>query len=191
MGVLQPLRELGAPLADISQPMPFTVVQSAFDGFFPRGQLQGYWKSLYLREFSDEAINTIVERAQDRPAGRSDFEVVYWDIFPMGGAVNSVDPEATAFSERSAPWLVTVDANWTDSADNEENIAWVREAWSTIEERFGTGSAYLNFEGREGKGSDAGVDDALGRNLQRLAEVKANYDPDNFFRRNNNILPAP
>jgi FAD/FMN-containing dehydrogenase len=84
MEVLQPLRELGTPLADISQPMPFTVVQTAFDGFFPRGQIHGYWKSLYLRAFSDDAIELIVEKAQERASGSSPYELVYFDIFPMG-----------------------------------------------------------------------------------------------------------
>lgn len=189
MKLVQPLRELGTPLADISEPMPFTVVQSAFDGFFPRGQLQSYWKSTYLTELSDGAIDSIVERAQERPAGRSDFELVYYDIFPMGGAVNRVDPEATAFSERSAAYLVSLDGNWSDPAESEGQVAWVREGWSALAE-LGTGSTYLNFSGRADERIDLGVDDALGRNLRRLADIKAVYDPGNFFHRNNNIAPA-
>jgi FAD/FMN-containing dehydrogenase len=190
MTALQPLRELGTPLADISQPMPFTVVQSAFDGFFPRGGLQSYWKSLYLSEVPDEATALIAQRALERPAGRSPFELVYFDLFPMGGAVNRVDPAATAFGERSAAYLLAIDGNWTDPADNADGIGWVRETWSELDARFGTGSTYLNFTGRADERADVGVDDALAKNLRRLAEVKAIYDPDNFFRRNNNILPA-
>ncbi|HSI98635.1 MAG TPA: FAD-binding protein [Gaiellaceae bacterium] len=190
MQILQPLRELGAPLADISQPMPFTVVQSAFDGFFPREQLQAYWKSLYVTELSDELVDLIAGRAQQRPAGRSAFELTYFDLLPMGGAVNRVDPAATAFSERTAPYLVSVGANWNDLGENEAQIAWVRESWSEIAARFGTGSVYLNFVGGEGGGADVGVETAHAGNLRRLAEIKAVYDPDNFFRRNNNILPA-
>jgi FAD/FMN-containing dehydrogenase len=190
MAVLQPLRELGTPLADISQPMPFTVVQSAFDGFFPRGGLQSYWKSLYLTELSDDATALMAQRALERPAGRSEFELVYLDLFPMGGAVNRVDPAATAFGERSAPYLLAIDGNWSDPADNGDSIAWVRETWSELDARFGTGSTYLNFAGRADERADVGVEDALAKNLRRLAEAKATYDPDNFFRRNNNILPA-
>jgi FAD/FMN-containing dehydrogenase len=190
MKALQPLRELGAPLADISEPMPYAIVQSAFDGFFPRGGVQGYWKSLYLRELSDDAIDLIVQKGVERPSGASEYELVYLDILPMSGAVNRVEPAATAFAERSAPYLVSVDANWTDSAENATNIAWVREAWSDIDGRFGTGATYLNFSGRDGEPAGAGVDEALAGNLRRLAEIKATYDPDNFFRRNNNIQPA-
>lgn len=189
MSVLQPLRELGKPLADISQPMPFTAVQSAFDGFFPRGQLQSYWKSTYLAELSDGAIDAMVQRARERAPGGSEFELVYYDVFPMGGAVNAVDATATAFSERSAEYLVAVDGNWTDPRESAQQIGWVREGWSALAE-FGTGSTYLNFSGRVDERIDLGVDDALGRNLRRLAEVKAVYDPDNFFHRNNNIAPA-
>jgi FAD/FMN-containing dehydrogenase len=190
MKVLHPLRELGSPLADISEPMPFTVVQCAFDGFFPRGQLQSYWKSLYLTELADDAIDLVVEKAEQRPPGASPYELVYLDIQPMGGAINRVAAEDTAFGERSAAYLLAIDGNWTDPDENADNVAWVRQTWSEIDAKFGTGSTYLNFSGRVDELPDAGVDDALAKNLRRLAEVKATYDPDNLFRRNNNILPA-
>lgn len=93
------------------------------------------------------------------------------------------------WTQRSAQFLVAVDGNWTDPAENAEQVAWVREACSTVAE-FGTGSTYLNFSGRADDGGDAGVADALAPNLRRLAEVKASYDPDNLFRRNHNIAPA-
>ena len=66
----------------------------------------------------------------------------------------------------------------------------MRRAVERPRAKFGTGATYLNFSGLADEPADAGVDEALGRNLRRLAEVKAKYDPDNFFRRNNNILPA-
>jgi FAD binding domain/Berberine and berberine like len=182
--VLQPLRELGTPLLDISQPMPFTAVQSAFDPLFPRGQLQAYWKSQYLDELSDGAIDVIAAKVQDRPA-----PLTLVNTFHMGGAIAAVDPEATAFSERSAPYMVSIDGMWTDPSENEDNVAWIRSTWEEIG-RFGTGAVYLNFTGLADEAPDAGVDSAFGRNLRRLAEVKAKYDPDNFFRLNNNIAPA-
>jgi hypothetical protein len=101
-----------------------------------------------------------------------------------------VDPAATAFSERSAPYLVSIGANWNDPSENEEQIAWVRDSWRELDARFGSGSGYLNFLGREDEPLDSGVDEALASNLRRLAEIKAIYDPDNLFRRNNNIAPA-
>jgi hypothetical protein len=184
MEVLQPLRELGMPLADISTPMPYRMVQSAFDPFFPRGQFHSYWKAVYLSELADDVIDLIAAKAQDRPA-----PLTLFVVWLMGGKVNRVGAEETAFGERSAPFMVTVDGNWTDPNENAENIGWVRDRFSELSE-FGTGSTYLNFTGHAGESTDVGVDDAYGRNLKRLGEIKAKYDPDNFFRRNNNIAPA-
>jgi hypothetical protein len=184
MTALQPLREFGTPLADISQPMPYTVVQSAFDGFFPRQQWQSYWKSTFLKELSDDAIDLIAEKARERPSPLSMMVTFLW-----GGAINNVGSEDTAFTERSAPWLVSVDGNWADPSENDDNVGWVRDTWSAIS-KFGTGSVYLNFTGISDEGADVGVDSAHGKNLRRLSEIKAKYDPDNFFRLNNNITPA-
>jgi FAD/FMN-containing dehydrogenase len=189
MKELQALRELATPLADISQPMPFVAVQGAFDGFFPRGQLHAYWKSLYARELPDETIDHIVQRAKDRPAGRSEFELAYVDVYPMGGAVSRVASDATAFGERSAPYLVSLGGNWTDPTENGEQVAWVRGLWQELDDELGTGSAYLNFSGLEA-GEELQAATATATNAARLAEVKAIYDPDNFFRRNHNIVPA-
>jgi len=183
MPVLQPLRELAKPLADISQPMPFAFVQSAFDGFFPRGQLHAYWKSAYLAELTDDVIEIVARRSAQRPTG-----LTFVDVYPMGGAVNRIGSDETAFGERSAPWMVSVNGNWTEGADDEANVAWVREVWSELD-KLGIGSTYLNFTGAEDATSPS-IHHAFGRNLERLAEIKAVYDPDNLFRRNNNITPA-
>jgi FAD/FMN-containing dehydrogenase len=184
MRVMQPLRELGTVLFDMSGPTPYTGVQTGFDPLFPRNQLQAYWKSTYLDELSDDAVEAIASRALDRPA-----PLTLVNTFAMGGAIADVPPEDTAFSERSAPFMVSIDGMWTDPAENDANVAWVR---STFEEigKFGTGAVYLNFTGLADEAPSANVDSAFGRNLRRLAELKAKYDPDNFFRVNNNITPA-
>ena len=166
------------------RPDPFVAVQSGFDALFPRNTLQAYWKSQYLDELSDEAIDVLTTKAQDRPA-----PLTLVNVFHMGGAIADVDPEATAFAERAAPFMVSIDGMWTDPADNAEMIAWVRAAWEDVR-RFGNGSVYLNFTGLADEAPSAGVDSAFGRNLVRLAAIKATYDPDNFFRLNNNITPA-
>ena len=184
MEVMAPLRELGTPLFDMSGPMPFTAVQSGFDPLFPRNTLRAYWKSQYLDELPDAAIDVIAGRAQNRPA-----PLTLVNTFHMGGAIAAVDPEATAFAERSAPFMVSIDGMWDDPADDADTIAWVRSAWDEVEE-FGNGGVYLNFTGLADEAASAGVDTAFGRNLERLAEVKATYDPENFFRINNNIQPA-
>lgn len=184
MGVLQPLRELATPLADISQPMPYRFVQSAFDPFFPRGELQAYWKSSYLNELSDEVLDLMAAKSQKRPAPLT--TIVVW---LSGGQVNRVGEDESAFGERSAEYMVSVEGTWPDPSENDANIAWVRDTWSAIDE-FGTGSTYLNFTGIAGEDNQVGVGDAFGSKLERLAKIKATYDPDNFFHRNNNIVPA-
>jgi len=108
---------------------------------------------------------------------------------PVTAVTMIARPEETAFAERSSPFMVSIDGMWTDPADDAEKVAWVRSAWEEIGE-FGTGGVYLNFTGRDEKELSAGVDSAFGRNLRRLAEIKATYDPENFFRLNNNIAPA-
>lgn len=184
MEVLSPLRELGTPLFDMSQPTPYTDVQSGFDPLFPRSTLRAYWKTQYLNELTDDAIDVIADRALDRPAPMTLLNTLH-----MGGAVGAVGPGRTAFAERSAPFMVSIDGNWTDPAADEAAVGWVRSAWESIGV-YGTGAVYLNFTGLAEESMRSGVDDALGRNLRRLAEIKARYDPGNFFRFNNNILPA-
>lgn len=184
MKVLQPLRELGTPLADISDPLPFVGVQQAFDEFFQRGVLRSYWKSTYLSELSDEAVDLVAKAGQERASKRTLIALFSW-----GGAINRVGPEDTANSERSANWMVSIDGNWHDAADDDKVVSWVRERWSAIH-KLGTGSTYLNFTGITDEGADVGVESAFGKNLKRLAGIKKKYDPDNFFRLNNNIKPG-
>lgn len=184
MKIIQPLRELGTPLADISQPMPFTAVQGAFDEFFVRGTLRSYWKSTFVQDLSDEVLDIVVRAAQDRAAPR-----VFVVTFLMGGAINDVGAEDTAYSERSAGWMVSIDGNWEKASDDDKVVGWVRDVWSQVH-KLGTGTTYLNFTGITDESADVGVESAFGRNLKRLAEVKKKYDPNNFFRLNNNIAPA-
>jgi FAD/FMN-containing dehydrogenase len=184
MKVMQPLRELGTPVFDMSQPMPFTAVQQGFDPLFPRKELQAYWKSQYVNELTDDAIDTLARLAQDRPA-----PLTLVNTFHMGGAIAEVGEEDTAFHTRSAPFMISLDGMWTDPADSADNVAWIRSAFDEVS-KFGTGDVYLNFTGLSEEAPSAGVDSAFGRNLKRLGEVKNKFDPRNFFKRNNNIAPA-
>jgi hypothetical protein len=181
---MQPLRELGTPLFDMSGPTPFVGVQTGFDALFPRDTLRAYWKSQYVDELSDAAIDTIAAKAQDRPA-----PLTLVNTFHMGGAIARVGEEDTAFATRTSPYMVSIDGMWTEAGDDQANVAWVRSAWNDVGE-YGTGEVYLNFTGLADEDATAGVDSAMGRNLGRLAEIKAKYDPDNFFRINNNVVPA-
>jgi FAD/FMN-containing dehydrogenase len=183
MAVLQPLRELATPLADISQPLPFTFVQTAFDGFFPRGKVRAYWKSMYVSDFTDEMISIVARRSAERPS-----PLTFVDAYVMGGALNRIGSEETAFAERSAPFMISVHANWTDATDDEANVAWVRDTWGEVA-ALGLGSTYLNFSGADDAAPSSAAS-GFGANLKRLAQIKAQYDPDNVFHRNNTLLPA-
>ena len=184
MKVMQPLREFAAPLADISQPMPFKAVQTSFDPLFPMGRLQGYWKAQNLASLPDDAIDVIASRAKQRPS-----PMMLVVTFQMGGAINKVGPTDTAYPERSAPWMSSVDGNWENPADNEAHIAWVRESFNQIAP-YSTGLTYTNFTGQADEAAGALAANAYGANMARLRLIKGRYDPDNFFRLNANIAPA-
>jgi FAD binding domain/Berberine and berberine like len=184
MKVMQPLRGLGTPLADISQPMPFQAVQSAFDPFFPMGKLQSYWKAQNLATLPDPAIEIIAARANQRPS-----PLTLVNTFQMGGAINRVDATETAYTERSALWMSSIDGNWENPANSAKEIAWVRETFNQIAP-YSTGTTYTNFTSQADESATALASTAYGANMTRLRLIKATYDPDNFFRLNANIAPA-
>lgn len=181
---LKPLRELGTPLADLSGVVPYRGLQSGFDAFFPKGQWRSYWKSTYLSGLPDAAIDLLAERALQRPGPFSLFNLQH-----LGGTMSRVAPHETAFAQRSAPYLISVDGAWADAADDDHGIEFVRTLWDDLQ-AFGTGgTAYLEMLGDVDQ-SDALVRATHGDNLGRLAKVKAAYDPDNIFRSNRNVAPA-
>ncbi len=137
-----------------------------------------------MTELSDEAIETFARAAATRPA-----PLTIVNLWHMGGAISDVGPEDTAFAERSSPFMMSIDGNWSDSDTDAEGKAWVRSTAADFA-RYGTGSGYLNFTGLDDDDARTGVDSAFGRNLARLAAVKHTYDPDNLFRRTNNIVPG-
>jgi FAD/FMN-containing dehydrogenase len=179
--IVQPLRELATPLLDLSGPMPFTAIQSAFDPFFPEGLLQ-YWKSTYVDELSDDLLDALCDLAATRPSAKTTM-----DLWPQTGAVARVRTDETAFGPRP-PFMIAFESTWTDPADNEVNIAWAREAWASMQ-RFASRGIYLNFPGF-GEEKEALVRAAYGTNYDRLVALKTTYDPDNLFRMNLNIAPA-
>jgi len=181
--VVQPLRELAEPVVDASGPWPWLGLQSGFDAIFPKGEFR-YWKSRSVAELSEDVIAEIVELAGRRPSPLTD--IVIWH---HGGAMSRVDESETAYGGRDVKFLVTAEANWTDPAQNDAAISWAREVWDAME-RYSTGSVYLNFPGL-GEEKEELARAGYGANYERLAELKAKYDPENLFRMNINIPPAP
>lgn len=180
--VVQPLRELGQPLIDLSGPWPWLGLQSGFDALFPSGGLY-YWKSRALAELSDAAIVDIADFAARRPSPLSDIA-----IWHHGGAMSRVGETDTAYGGRDATFLVTGEASWDDPAVTDDAITWARDFWDTMGSHS-TGGLYLNFAGL-GEEKEALVKAGHGVNYERLTQLKAKYDPTNFFRMNLNIPPA-
>jgi FAD/FMN-containing dehydrogenase len=180
--VVQPLRELARPLIDLSGPWPWLGLQSGFDALFPPGELR-YWKSRAFAALSEEAIDEIADWAARRPTPLTDIT-----IWHHGGAMSRVEESATAYAGRDAPFLVTGEVSWTDPAQSDEAIGWGRDFWAAMG-RHSTGGLYLNFPGL-GEEKEELVKAGYGTNYERLAALKAEYDPANLFRMNLNITPA-
>jgi hypothetical protein len=156
-----------------------------FDPFVPKQALQYYWKSTYLTGLDDQVVDFLVERAATIPS-----TYTYLVILPFGGAMSRVGAQDTAFGRRDMPYLLEFDSMWADPAEADKNVAWTRQVWADTQ-RHSTGGLYLNFPGFGEEGEDlvrASVGDST---HQRLAALKAKYDPTNLFRMNMNISPRP
>jgi FAD/FMN-containing dehydrogenase len=176
---VRPLKQFGPPLFDLLEPKPYVLHQRMFDDAVPPG-LRYYWKSHYLRALSDQLIDALAEHAWRDTSARS-----YTLLFQMGGAVARLADDATAFASRGAPCGININAVWAAPEEDRDHIEWAR-AFFAATEPFSTGGVYVNFLGTEG---EERIRAAYGANYERLAQVKARYDPTNFFRVNQNVRP--
>jgi len=182
--LLRRVGEFGTPLADLSGPTSFRDVQRSVDFMFPKGLHRSYWKSVSVGELGDDVLDVLLRRGLQRP-----HPTTLVHAPQMGGAVRRVDPTDTAFADRSAAYIVSIDGNWTDAADTAADMNWVRDAFNEVRSLPSAIGTYLNFSGDRDLDS-AGRQAAFGQNLDRLARIKRDYDPENRFRLNNNIHPA-
>jgi FAD/FMN-containing dehydrogenase len=178
--VLEPLRRFGPPLADEIGPIAYTELQSAGDAFFPIG-LHYYWKSHFLKEIADDAIEATVSHFARVPSPRS---LIAFQQF--GGAVSRIAHSETAFQHRNAQYDNFAASVWMDPRESEMHQQWVREWWDLMSS-CSIGAEYVNNLGDEGEDR---VRAAYGDNYERLAVLKNKYDPTNFFRLNANIQPS-
>ena len=175
-----PLRELAKGGVDAVQPMPYTVFQTLLDGFSPPGLLN-YHRGQHLAALPDEVIDNYLEVG--RTIGSPLTQGV---IFRNGGAISRVGENDTAASNRSAPYMAHPIAAWESPADTDREIAWV-DRFSAAFEPALTGGVYLNFEPETAEQNvRAGYGDAK---FERLAALKAQWDPDKVFRGNHNVAP--
>ena len=178
--VLRPLREWGAPIADLITPRPYCDMQRILDASFAPG-LQNYWKGGFLQELSDDAIDALVAQAAVVTSPLSTLVVEYY-----GGAASRLPETATAFPHRLAQYNVGVMSMWTEPADAQRHVAWARDTWAAMEP-YSSGRVYSNLMGVE---DEARVRAAYGVNYARLVALKNEYDPTNLFQLNQNIKPT-
>ncbi|HLJ62098.1 MAG TPA: FAD-binding oxidoreductase [bacterium] len=181
--VVQPLTSFGPPAVAHVGPVPYTVLQGMFDASAPRG-IHSYWKTHYVPDFSDAAIDALVAQTA-RMRALSPFTTLH--LHHLEGAVSRVDPEATAFRHRTPRYAMNIVGLWTAAEQPDPHIAWVRRTYDAMHP-FSTGAPYLNFLGDEGGDRVRAAYGAA--TYDRLVEVKTRYDPTNFFRVNQNIRPA-
>ena len=175
--LVQVMRDL-EPDVDLVGMMPYAALQSMIDD--PPG-LRQYWSADYHDSFNDDALDVFLAGGATRPSPMSQHLLVPW-----GGALSRLDPDSTPLGQRGARWVSHPFATWDDPADDQANIAWVRD-YRKANAPFTTGGVYLNFIGDEG---DERIKAAFGAaKYDRLAQIKAEYDPANVFAGNQNIRP--
>jgi FAD/FMN-containing dehydrogenase len=179
------LRRFGTPLVDLLSPSPYAAFQAALDDTVRHGW-HYYWKAASLPDLSDGAIAAIADHAFAARSPRS-----YAAMFHMGGAVARVSHDATAFAGRDVAHNIVVDAVWLPEESDEHaaaETAWARRFLDALAPHS-TEGVYVNF--LDADDDSRRVRKAYGgRTYDRLAEIKATYDPDNTFHHNKNIRPG-
>jgi FAD/FMN-containing dehydrogenase len=178
---LAPLRAFGPPLHAAVTPMPYTALQRMHDAANAPG-LRNYWKSSFLPDLDDAAIDALVDGFPSTPSPRSSVLVER-----LGGAVGRVPADATAFSRRDAQFDLLIGAVWDDATDDAANIGWARGLFEVMSP-FTGGQAYVNYLGAEDQERTQAA--YGGEKYERLVALKNKYDPTNFFRYNQNIKPT-
>jgi FAD/FMN-containing dehydrogenase len=177
--VIKPLREFRAPVGEMVMPLPYVGWQQAFDPLLTPGA-RNYWKSHNFRELSDGAVKVMLDYAGRFPSPDSEIFVAH-----LGGAVNRVPVDATAYPHRDAIFVMNVHTRWDSPGQDGSCASWAR-AFFDATAPFATGGVYVNFIS---EGEDR-VRAAYGANYQRLAQLKRRYDPANMFSSNQNVKPA-
>jgi hypothetical protein len=179
--ILRPLRECAPLLADQVALMPYIALQSIVENFNPPG-LRNYWKSNYLQDLSDGAIEVLVDRYRTVPAPHTHVVIEH-----LGGAVSRVGADETAVDHREALYNFLIVGMWADAAMDAQVIGWVRDLWGALQP-FSSGGLYVNYEAEHDMGRvQAAYSPAK---YARLVAVKTAYDPTNLFRLNQNIPPG-
>jgi FAD/FMN-containing dehydrogenase len=178
--ILEPMRSYRRPAFEFFVPMPFPMLNGMFDALYPPG-LQWYWKADFFKELSDEAIARHVQHGAEMPTMHSTMH-----LYPVNGAAHKVGNHETPWSYRDAVWSEVIVGVDPDPANRERITNWAKDYYDALHP-YGAGGAYVNFMMEEGEDR---IRATYRDNYERLAAIKAKYDPKNFFRVNQNIKPA-
>jgi FAD/FMN-containing dehydrogenase len=176
-----PIKSFGRPIGDVLVRRSYTQMQSLLDATQPKGR-RYYWKSEYLPGIEPALVERVIEHAARI---RSPHSAVI--LFQMEGALNRLSQDHSPAGNRDARYLLNIAGSWERPEDDEANIEWARQTWNDLRQ-FSTGGTYINFL-TEDDGAER-TEAALGRALQRLAQIKTRWDPQNRFRTNRNIKPG-
>lgn len=176
---LAPVRDMD-PAFDGIQEVPYPAAQSAFDPLYPKG-LQWYWKGDFVARIPDEAVAEHARFAEAIPTMHSAMH-----LYPIDGAVNRVGKQETAWAHRDATWSQVIVGVDPDPANTGTIKQWAVDYWEALHPHS-VGAGYVNFMMEEGNDR---VRATFGENYARLTQIKAEYDPENVFRHNQNIPPA-
>lgn len=177
---LRSARDAAEPIFEHVGTMPYPALQSLFDDLLPPGD-QWYWKGDFVRDLTDEVIAEH-QRFAEVPTRQSGMH-----LYPIDGAVNRVDGNETAWSHRDVTWSMVIFGVDPDPDKRDLITDWARDYWEAVHPHS-AGASYINFMMEEGQDR---IRATYGGNYERLQEIKAKYDPENFFHVNQNIEPAP
>jgi FAD/FMN-containing dehydrogenase len=172
-------RDYKKPALDYVGPIPYSALQGLFDGFYPSG-LQWYWKADFVKDLSDEAIKLNVKHGNKLPTPHSTMH-----MYPINGAAHKRKSDDSAFAYRDANWAQVIVGIDPDSSNKEKITTWAKEYYEALHP-FSSGGAYVNFMMEEGQER---VKASYRGNYDKLVKIKAKYDPNNFFKVNQNIEP--
>ncbi len=161
-------------------PIPYSAQNGLLDGAFPRGALN-YWKAQFVTELSDECIATLVDRFQQAPSPLCQIVIEHFH-----GAASRVPVEATACAMRITGYNVVIISQWLDGRDTDRGRQWARDTHAALQ-KFHAPMRYVNYLEEDINGDPAVS--VYGQNHARLRQLKAKYDPENFFHVNVNIRP--
>lgn len=176
---LAPIKSFGTPAMDMMGSIPYVALNGMLDAAFPKGALN-YWKSHFLDQLDDAAIDAVIARMSTCPSPMSQILLEHFH-----GVASRVPTDSTAYALRRTGFNCLVLGEWLTPGDNDSNIRWVKDSYAAIQP-FGGDRRYTNYLAEDDL-TEAGLKAAYGPNLDRLREVKRKYDPENVFRENLNI----